>query len=109
VTPLASPARPGKGRIALLGLLQILSWGGSFYLLGVLADPIAADTGWSHQWVLGAASIGLLVASLLSPLCGRLIARLGGRRVLGAHGPILAAGLLLMAAAPSLPVFCWPG
>jgi predicted MFS family arabinose efflux permease len=105
VTPLASPARPGKGRIALLGLLQILSWGGSFYLLGVLADPIAADTGWSHQWVLGAASIGLLVASLLSPLCGRLIARLGGRRVLGAHGPILAAGLLLMAAAPSLPVF----
>ncbi len=99
------PRRPGKGKIALLGLLQILSWGGSFYLLGVLADPIAADTGWPHQWVLGAASIGLLVASLLSPLCGRLIGRLGGRKVLGAHGLILAAGLGLMAVAPSLPVF----
>lgn len=99
------PRRPGNGKIVLLGLLQILSWGGSFYLLGVLADPIAADTGWPHQWVLGAASIGLLVASLLSPLCGRLIARLGGRKVLGAHGLILAAGLGLMAVAPSLPVF----
>jgi len=99
------PRRPGNGKIVLLGFLQILSWGGSFYLLGVLADPIAADTGWPHQWVLGAASIGLLVASLLSPLCGRLIARLGGRRVLGAHGLILAAGLGLMAVAPSLPVF----
>ncbi|WP_229636165.1 MFS transporter [Pseudomonas syringae] len=99
------PRRPGTGKIVLLGLLQILSWGGSFYLLGVLADPIAADTGWPHQWVLGAASIGLLVASLLSPLCGRLISRLGGRKVLAAHGLILAAGLGLMAIAPSLPVF----
>ncbi|MFJ4142640.1 MFS transporter [Pseudomonas sp. NPDC089734] len=101
----ALPQRPGPGKITLLGVLQILSWGGSFYLLGVLADPIAADTGWPHQWVLGGASIGLLVASLLSPLCGRLIARIGGRKVLAAHGLILAAGLGLMAVAPSLPVF----
>jgi len=100
-----TPERPGRGKIALLGLLQILSWGASFYLLGVLADPIAADTGWSHQWVLGGASIGLLVAALLSPLCGRLIARLGGRKVLGSHGLILAAGLFMMALAPSLPFF----
>jgi len=105
VTTASPPRRPGTGKIALLGLLQILSWGGSFYLLGVLADPIAADTGWSHQWVLGGASIGLLVAALLSPLCGRLIARVGGRKVLAAHGLILAAGLWMMALAPSLPVF----
>lgn len=105
VTTATLPAAPGKARIALLGLLQILSWGGSFYLLGVLADPIAADTGWSHQWVLGGASVGLLVASLLSPLCGRLISSIGGRKVLAAHGLILAAGLWMMALAPSLPVF----
>ncbi|MBD8790465.1 MFS transporter [Pseudomonas syringae] len=99
------PQRPNRRKIVLLGLLQILSWGGSFYLLGVLADPIAADTGWSHQWVLGGASLGLLVAALMSPLCGRLIARVGGRKVLAAHGLILAAGLGLLAIAPSLPVF----
>jgi len=85
--------------------LQILSWGGSFYLLGVLADPIAHDTGWSHQWVLGGASIGLLVASLLSPLVGRLIARVGGRKVIAAHGLIMALGLAMMALAPNLAVY----
>ncbi|MCQ9422915.1 MFS transporter [Pseudomonas sp. LJDD11] len=96
---------PSYAKIILLGLLQILSWGGSFYLLGVLATPIAADTGWSHQWVLGAASLGLLVAALLSPWCGRMIAKVGGRQVLSAHSLILAAGLVMMALAPSLPVF----
>lgn len=99
------PPRPGPARIALLGVLQILSWGGSFYLLGVLADPIAHDTGWSHQWVLGGASIGLLVASLLSPLVGRLIAQVGGRKVIAAHGLIMALGLAMMALAPNLAVY----
>ncbi|WP_245217859.1 MFS transporter [Pseudomonas eucalypticola] len=99
------PPRPGPARIALLGVLQILSWGGSFYLLGVLADPIAHDTGWSHQWVLGGASIGLLVASLLSPRVGRLIARVGGRKVIAAHGLIMAVGLAMMALAPNLAVY----
>lgn len=106
-TPLPIP-KPDTRKIIVLGLLQILSWGGSFYLLGVLADPIAASTGWSHQAVLAGASIGLLVAGLLAPWCGRLIARLGGRRVLAGHGFFLAAGLGLLAVAPSLPLY-WLG
>jgi hypothetical protein len=97
--------RPGTAKIIVLGLLQILSWGGSFYLLGVLADPIVADTGWSHQSVLAGASIGLLVAGLLAPRCGQLIGRLGGRAVLSSHGLFLGAGLVLMALAHSLPVY----
>ncbi|MBD1551455.1 MFS transporter [Pseudomonas typographi] len=102
----ATPAeRPSALKIALLGVLQILSWGGSFYLLGVLADPIVADTGWPRQGVLAGASLGLLVAGLLAPLCGRLIARIGGGTVLASHGFFLSAGLWLMAVAPSLPVF----
>lgn len=102
-----SPAapRPNALKIALLGVLQILSWGGSFYLLGVLADPIVASTGWPRQGVLGGASLGLLVAGLLAPLCGRLIAQYGGRAVLAGHGFFLCAGLWLMALAPSLPWF----
>lgn len=105
MTSSTSPARPNLPKIVLLGLLQILSWGGSFYLLGVLAGPIARDTGWPQPWVLGGASLGLLVAALLSPLCGRMIARVGGRQVLAVHSLILAAGLGLMALAPNLPMF----
>lgn len=92
-------------KTALLGLLQILSWGGSFYLMAVLADPVVAETGWSREWVLGAVSIGLLTAGIASPLCGRLISRLGGRPVLACHGILMTAGLWIMASAHALPVF----
>lgn len=101
----ASPSAPGIANIVLLGILQILSWGGSFYLLGVLGTPIAADTGWAQPWVLGGTSIGLLVAAAVAPLCGRLIDRKGGRTVLANHGFFLAVGLFIAAMSPSLPVF----
>jgi len=32
--------------IPVLGVTQILAWGSSYYLLAVLAQPIAGDTGW---------------------------------------------------------------
>lgn len=92
-------------KTALLGLLQILSWGGSFYLMAVLTDPIVTETGWSREWVLGSVSIGLLTAGLVSPACGRMINRYGGRRVLACHGLLMAAGLWIMASAHNLPVF----
>ena len=96
---------PGLSGIFLLGLLQILVWGGSFFLLAVMAAPIARDTGWALQWVYGALSLSLLVSALLAPLTSRLIARFGGRPVLASSGAVVAVGLLLMAAAPSLGWF----
>jgi predicted metal-binding membrane protein len=32
--------------IGALGLVQIIAWGSSYYLIAVLAKPIADDTGW---------------------------------------------------------------
>ncbi|HST95862.1 MAG TPA: MFS transporter, partial [Microvirga sp.] len=43
--------------ISALGVTQILAWGSSFYLPAVLAQPIAADTGWSLGWVVGGLSV----------------------------------------------------
>lgn len=91
--------------ILLLGGAQILVWGGSFFLLSVLADPIGEDTGWPRQWVLGALSLGILVSGLLSPWLGRALARWGGRGLLGASGIIVAAGLLVLAASQHLAVY----
>ena len=48
--------------IAAVGIIQILAWGSSYYLLAVLAGPIARDTGWSYAWVIAGVSLGLLVA-----------------------------------------------
>jgi MFS family permease len=92
------PWRPhelGKtGIIAVLGFTQCLSWGSSYYLLAVLAKPIAAETGWSLTWVVGGVSLGLLIAGFASPAMGRAVERFGGRPVLAWGSVILALGLL---------------
>ncbi|MDQ1081476.1 MFS transporter [Pseudoroseomonas cervicalis] len=106
----AAPPDPAAGRsrltvVSAIGIGQILAWGSSYYLLAVLAGPIAADTGWPLTWIMGALSLGMLVSGLVSPRIGRLIELRGGRPVLAASAVLLAAGLLLLGLAPSLPVF----
>lgn len=91
--------------VSCVGVAQILAWGTSYYLLAVLAGPIAADTGWPLTWVMGALSIGLLVSGLVSPRVGHVIDRRGGRPVLAASAVLLGIGLLGVGVAPSLPVF----
>lgn len=98
-------ARPTLTTSIILGLGQILTWGGSFFLMAVLAAPVVSDTGWPRQWVYGSLSLGMLVAGLLSPRVGRGIGRNGGRRLLAGSGLLIAAGLVLLASAPVLAVF----
>lgn len=43
--------------VGALGLTQILAWGATYYLLAVLAEPIAADTGWPMASVVGGRSV----------------------------------------------------
>lgn len=96
------PTTPG---IFCLGALQILVWGGSFFLLAVMGEPIARETGWGSHWVYGALSLGLMTSALLAPLSSRLVSRHGGRVQLAGSGMIVAAGLAIMAASQTLPVF----
>lgn len=105
-----TPAAPEARRwpvISALGVVIIFTWGSTYYLMAVLARPIASDAGWGLGAVTGALSAGLLVAGLASPLVGRMIARHGGRPVLvlAAGCGLIAAGLLAIAAAPALWVF----
>jgi MFS family permease len=91
--------------VATLGFLQILAWGSTFYLLGVLANPIAIDTGWPKAGVIAGLSVGLLSAGLVSPSVGRMIQRRGGRLVLAAGSILLGAGLGILAVAPSFEMY----
>src|SRR5438132_7867095 len=88
--------------VAALGVTQILAWGSTFYLIGVLADEIARDTGWSYDWVIGGVSVGLLMASAVSPRVGRAISKSGGRRPLAISAVLLAAGLVLLGSSQSI-------
>ncbi|WP_424135313.1 MFS transporter [Roseomonas chloroacetimidivorans] len=104
--PAAAPARPSRPLVvSAIGVAQILAWGSSYYLLAVLAGPVAADTGWSLSWIMGALSVGMLVSGLASPRIGHLIDRHGGRPVLAASAVLLALGLIMLGLAPNLPVF----
>ena len=105
----ALPSNDGLPRlraiIPVLGVTQILAWGSSYYLLAVLAKPIAGDTGWPLAWVVGGLSLGLLVAGIVSPRVGDGIQHVGGRLVLAASAVFLALGLIGLALSPNLPVY----
>ena len=68
--------------VAALGITQILAWGSTLYLLGVLGHPFALDTGWSYEAVISGVSVGLLMASIISPWIGRAIGSKGGKLIL---------------------------
>ncbi|WP_292192222.1 MFS transporter [Mesorhizobium sp.] len=91
--------------IPVLGVTQIFAFGSSYYLLAVLAQPIASDTGWPLAWVIGGLSLGLLVAGIVSPRVGDSIQRLGSRLVLATSAVFMALGLAGLALSPNLPLY----
>jgi predicted MFS family arabinose efflux permease len=91
--------------IVAVGAAQILAWGSSYYLVAVVAHPIAEHTGWTLAWIVGGLSLGFLVSGLVSPRVGRLIEAQGGRLVLAASAILLAAGLVVVGLAPNLPTY----
>ena len=106
MTPEASGGRINRlVIISALGVVQILTWGSSFYLPAVLARPIAENTAWPLAWVVGGLSLGLLVAAFASPPVGAAIQRRGGRPVLALAALLLTAGLVTLGLAPALPVY----
>jgi predicted MFS family arabinose efflux permease len=90
--------------ILALGTTQTLAWASSMYLPAILADPIARDLGVSANWVFAAFSASLVLSALLGPRIGRQIDLVGGRSVLSLSNLVLAAGLVLLGFATSVPV-----
>ena len=85
--------------ILALGLGQVVAFASSYYLLGVLADPMAANLGVPTSAVFLALSAAFLLSAVLSPAGGRLTEARGGRAVLALSHLAFAAALGLMASA----------
>ena len=91
------PARdPFFFAVCALGLSQITAWGTSFYCLGVLAGPIAVDTGWSRSLVYFGFTVALLAMGLVSTWTGRTIDRRGARAVMSIGTLLVSAGLVAL-------------
>jgi predicted MFS family arabinose efflux permease len=85
--------------VTALGVTQTLAWASSYYLIAILADPMARDTGSSSTGIFAAFSASLLITAIVGPRVGRTIDRFGGREVLAVSNLLFAAGLGLMAIA----------
>jgi MFS family permease len=92
-----TPGRPAI--VAALGTTQTLAWASSYYLVAILADPIAEKLNLTRAAVFGIFSASLFLAAVLGPAVGRAIDRGGGRGVLILSNIVLAAGLVVLAAA----------
>jgi MFS family permease len=90
--------------IIALGTTQTLAWASSYYLPAILADSIARDLGVSPNWIFSAFSAALVLSAVLGPRIGRRIDLVGGRSVLSLSNVVLAAGLVLLGFATSIPV-----
>ena len=58
--------RPFVISVNALGLTQITAWGTSYYCLGVLAKPIASETGWAISTIFLGFSVALVVMGVIS-------------------------------------------
>lgn len=86
-------ADPMLAAVCALGIAQITAWGTSYYCLGVLAGPMAVETGWSRGLVYLGFTVAVLVMGIVSPWAGRAIDRRGARAVMTLGTVLVSAGL----------------
>lgn len=90
--------------VASLGTVQMLSWGSTYYLPAILAEPIARELGIADTLVFVAFSSALLTMAMLGPGVGRQIDRGRGRLALASSNLVLAAGLTALGLAQNATI-----
>ncbi|MFC4470363.1 MFS transporter [Streptomyces xiangluensis] len=97
-------SRP-RAALPALCLTQITSWGIVYYAFPVLNPQITADTGWNAGATTAAFSVALLISALTGIRVGKVIDHRGPRTVMTIGSVLGVLSLLVVAAAPNLPMF----
>ncbi|MFF6885468.1 MFS transporter [Streptomyces sp. NPDC012421] len=97
-------SRP-RAVLPALCVTQITGWGIVYYAFPVLNPQITATTGWSTTATMAAFSFALVVSGIAGIRVGRIIDQRGPHTVMTAGSAAGAAGLVVVAVAPNLPVF----
>jgi nitrate/nitrite transporter NarK len=84
-----------------LGVAQLIAWGTIYYAIAVLGEPMQRDLALSRSELYGVFTWSLALSGLLARWAGRLVDRLGGRRVLMAGAVLGALGFSILAIAQS--------
>lgn len=89
-----APPDKARGLVTALGIGQVCSWGSLIYSFPLIAEAMGNDLGWSKTDLYGAATLGLLLATLAAYPVGVAIDRGFGRWVMGLSS--LFAGVLFI-------------
>lgn len=88
-----------------VGLAQLINWGITYYLLGAFGSAIANDTSWGQPLIFSGLTLAMGIMGLISPISGRLLASMGGRKVLQLGALLNGLGCLLLATSHSLYIY----
>ncbi|MCQ1569632.1 MFS transporter [Neorhizobium galegae] len=102
--PKTLPLRSAQ-TIAVLAVTQIISWGTTSEMLGVMGRIVAPELDLPNEVVFFGLSIMMLVSALAGPATGRLLGRHGAAKVMACASVIFAIGLLLLASAHEILVY----
>lgn len=91
--------------VAILAAGQIVGWGTTFDMPGVLGRQIAADLGMSNALAFGGLTAMMLIGGFAGPWTGQLIERHGAAKMLAAGAATMATGLLAMSLAQGVLVY----
>ncbi|MFF5314790.1 MFS transporter [Streptomyces massasporeus] len=97
-------SRP-RAALPALCATQIVSWGIVYYAFPVLNPQITHATGWPPGATAAAFSLALVVSALAGIHVGRILDRRGPRTIMTTGSVLGVVSLLIVAAAPNLPVF----
>lgn len=100
---LALPPAPLSKRawraIIGLGLTQIIGYGTTYYLLGLMGEVIRADLGLSSTVLLSGVAITLLASAVFGPAAGRWQDQLGSNVPMALGSILMGIGLLILSRA----------
>lgn len=99
--PVPADRRPAV-TIAVLAVTQLIGWGTTFDMLGVMGRIIAPDLKLANEVIFLGISVMMLVSAVAGPATGRLLNRFGARNVLAAGSVVFFLGLLALSAAQGL-------
>ncbi|MBX4993595.1 putative MFS family arabinose efflux permease [Rhizobium binae] len=85
--------------VFVLAITQLVGWGTTFDMLGVMGRIVAPDLGMANEVAFAGLTIMMTVSAIVGPATGRWLGRYGAARVLSAASLTFAIGLSLLAAA----------